>query len=165
MSDFKLITNEEPVHVTNPHPIFLVAPLLVIFFVWLTFLILGCPIWQALDLEQVCPFLISSASLFVSLLLVLDWLSNRFYITNFRVLRVRGIIGKKYTSIWFFKIQDLSVDFGIWGRVFNFGNLLVESAGKLGQVEFRGLPKPLQILDIIEAERKKAHDIWPSIVA
>ena len=152
MPIFKLITNEKVIYVTNPHPVFLVVPLLVIFLVPIIFVIWGCPIWQVLHLDQLCPFLISSVSFFVSLIVVLDWLSNRFYITNFRVLRERGIIGKRYVSVWFFKIQDVSVDFGIFGKIFGFGNILFESAGKQGQVKFQGLPSPLRIHALIENE-------------
>ena len=85
----------------------------------------------------------------------LDWRFNRFYLTNFRLIKERGIIGKKYTSIWLVKIQDILCQFGIWGRIFGFGDLLIESAAELGQERFKGLPFPLKIQEMIENEIRK----------
>jgi hypothetical protein len=64
----------------------------------------------------------------------------------------RGIIGKKFVSVWHYKIQDISVEFGIWGRIFGFGNLIIESAETYGQMGFKGFPKPLRIKELIEEE-------------
>jgi len=71
------------------------------------------------------------------------------------VIKERGIIGKKYTSIWLVKIQDVTTQFGFWGRIFGFGDLMIESAGELGQVKFKGLFAPLKIQATIEEKIKE----------
>jgi hypothetical protein len=43
------------------------------------------------------------------------------------------------------KIQDITCSFGILGRIFGFGNLIIESAGTYGRMIFEGLPKPKRI--------------------
>ena len=80
----------------------------------------------------------------------LDWHFNRLYLTNYRVIKERGIIGKKFISIWLVKIQDLSAQFGFWGRIFGFGDLVIESAGTLGQISFEGFSSPEKLEALID---------------
>ncbi|MGA2958964.1 MAG: PH domain-containing protein [Thermodesulfobacteriota bacterium] len=105
-----------------------------------------------MGLAILCPFNLTMVMLFVSSVVILDWLTNRFYLTNFRVIKERGIVGKQYTSIWLAKIQDVSSQVSFLGEIFGFGDLLIESAGELGQEKFRGLPEPLQIQTRIEEQ-------------
>jgi hypothetical protein len=47
------------------------------------------------------------------------------------------------------------VSYGIWGRLFNFGNILIESAGTYGQIVYRGVPEPEKKKWLIESEIMK----------
>jgi membrane protein YdbS with pleckstrin-like domain len=155
MPSLRLLANEKVIYHAHPHFLFLLGPLLLLFFVWLAISIWICPVWEAVDLAILCPFNLTMVMLFVSSVVILDWLTNRLYLTNFRVIKERGIIGKKYTSIWLGKIQDVSSQVSFLGEIFGFGDLLIESAGELGQERFRGLPKPIKIREMIEAEINK----------
>ncbi len=55
-------------------------------------------------------------------------------------------------SIRLDNIEDIICDFGIWGRIFGFGNLIIESAGTHGEMVFKGIPKPRKIKLKIEKE-------------
>lgn len=90
--------------------------------------------------------------LFSIVVIFLDWHFNRFYLTNYRIIKERGIIGKRYTSIGLEKVQDVIGQFGFWGRVFGFGDLIIESAGTFGQTRFNGFPEPLIIKELLEGE-------------
>lgn len=39
----------------------------------------------------------------------------------------------------------LHVHYGILGRIFGFGHLIIESAGTYGKMVFRGMPRPGRI--------------------
>jgi uncharacterized membrane protein YdbT with pleckstrin-like domain len=52
------------------------------------------------------------------------------------------------------KIQDITCSYGILGRIFGFGNLIIESAGTEGKMTFEGLPRPEKIKWEIEKERR-----------
>lgn len=108
--------------------------------------------WETAGLAILCPFNLTMTMLFAASVMALDWLTNRFYLTNFRVIKERGIIGKKYTSIWLGKIQDVTSQVSFLGEIFGFGDLLIESAGELGQERFKGLAKPAKIQEMIEGE-------------
>jgi uncharacterized membrane protein YdbT with pleckstrin-like domain len=96
-------------------------------------------------LEGICYILALFAFFFLTLVFYLDWKFNRLYLTNQRLIKERGIIGKRFMAIGLDKIQDITCIYGILGRIFGFGNLIIESAGTYGKMIFEGLPKPKRI--------------------
>jgi uncharacterized membrane protein YdbT with pleckstrin-like domain len=100
--------------------------------------------------ELSCYVLIFLILFFFSLVLYLDWKFNRLCLTNQRLIKERGIIGKRFMAIGLKKIQDITCDFGILGRLLGFGKLIIESAGTEGKMVFEGLPSPMRIKSHIE---------------
>jgi len=152
-----LLPEEKIVFKTKPHWLFIVIPLIVIFLFWLFYILYACPFLGAVDfngLESFCNIISSFAFFFLIIVLYLDWKFNRLYLTNFRLIKERGIIGKRFMSIRLDNIEDITCNFGIWGRIFKFGDLIIESAGTYGKMVFEGLPKPKRIKWRIENERR-----------
>lgn len=152
-----LLPDEKIIFKTNPHWLFIVIPVATIFLFWIIYLLFVCPFIGAVLLDEFVNFciLISSfASVFLIVVLYLDWKFNRFYLTNLRLIKERGIIGKHFMSIRLDNIEDIICDFGIWGRIFGFGNLIIESAGTHGEMIFKGMPKPRKIKLKIEKEMR-----------
>lgn len=131
----------------NPHWLFLALPLAGISFFFLFYFTFVCPFIGSMvsSFELSCYVLIFLILFFFSLVLYLDWKFNRLYLTNQRLIKERGIIGKRFMAIGLNKIQDITCSFGILGRIFGFGNLIIESAGTYGRMIFEGLPKPKRI--------------------
>lgn len=150
-----LLPDEKIIFKTNPHWLFIVIPIAVIFIFWIIYLLFVCSFIGAVLLDELVNFciLISSfASVFLIVVLYLDWRFNRLYLTNLRIIKERGIIGKRFMSIWLDNIEDIICDFGIWGRIFGLGHLIIESAGTHGEMVFKGMPKPRKIKLKIENE-------------
>ena len=152
MNSIKLFPNEKLIYQANSHLIFLLAPVTGLIFFWAVFWFGSCPTLAIISLKSICHLLASLTILFSIGVIYLDWHYNRLYLTNFRVIKERGIIGKKFVSVWLYKIQDLTVEFGIWGRIFRFGDLTIESAGTFGQMRFKGFSEPMKIKELIEGE-------------
>ncbi len=54
-------------------------------------------------------------------------------------------------------IQDVSIDqSGFLATIFKFGNLICQTAASGGAFEFRGVPDPKGLLDVVEDARHKA---------
>jgi len=53
-------------------------------------------------------------------------------------------------------IEDIICSYGIWGRIFSFGNLIIESAGTYGKMVFEGMPWPKKIKWRIENEGRES---------
>ena len=154
-----LLPDEKIILKTNPYWLFIFIPVVAIFLFWIIYLLFVCSFIGAVLLDEFVNFciLISSfASVFLIAVLYLDWRFNRLYLTNLRLIKERGIIGKRFMSIRLDNIEDITCSFGIWGRIFGFGNLIIESAGTHGKMVFEGLPKPKGIKWRIERERKKS---------
>jgi uncharacterized membrane protein YdbT with pleckstrin-like domain len=129
--------------VTNPHWLFAVAPevgLVLLGILILALLPLSLP--PQFPFPDWFPPLFALAWAFAMGAVFLDWLFTRYYLTNFRLIEQRGIIGRRIVTIWLDKVQDVTVRFGILGRIFGFGDIEVESAGTYGKIVFNSVPSP-----------------------
>jgi len=104
---------------------------------------------------DLCFLLTSFAFPFVIVVFYLDWRFNRLYLTNYRLVKERGIIGKRFMSIFLEQVQDISCSYGIIGSIFHFGDLEIESAGTYGKMVFKGIPLPKKKKWRIEKEMVK----------
>ena len=150
-----LLPSEKLIFKTNPHWLFIVIPVLGIFLFWLIYLLFICSFIGAvllIELVNFCIYFTSFASAFLIIVLYLDWRFNRFYLTNLRLIKERGIIGKSFMTINLENIENITCNFGIWGRIFRFGDLIIESAGTHGKMVFERVPRPMTIKWRIEKE-------------
>ena len=156
-SSIFLLPEEKIILQVNPHWLFLALPLAGISFFFLFYFTFVCPFIGSMvsSFELSCYVLIFLILFFFSLVLYLDWKFNRLYLTNQRLIKERGIIGKRFMAIGLDKIQNITCSFGILGRIFGFGNLIIESAGTYGRMVFEGRPKPKKIKWRIERERHR----------
>jgi hypothetical protein len=58
-------------------------------------------------------------------------------------------------SIFLEQVEDITVSYSIWGKIFGFGNIQIESAGTEGQMSFKGAPDPIKKVKRIEEEMFK----------
>lgn len=147
-----LLPDEKIILKANPHWLFLAIPMIEAFAFFLVYAFIACPFLGIVlhGLEWYCYFTSVFLLLFLLVVMYLDWKFNRLYLTNFRLIKERGIIGKRFLAIRLKKIQDITCEFGILGRLFGFGKLIIESAGTEGKMVFEGLPHPQQIKGMIE---------------
>lgn len=73
----------------------------------------------------------------------LKYISTEIAITNKRVIAKFGFIRRKTTEINIDRIESIQVDQGIWGRIFNYGSLVVSGAGN-PQAPIPGISEPLE---------------------
>lgn len=75
---------------------------------------------------------------FAVLALVYMWLilkSFVYKVTNQRVLMEEGIFGRKTMEVDIRDIRSMEVDRGVLGMMFNFGDLLISTAGDTHRIE------------------------------
>lgn len=148
---FTLLSNEKIILKKHPHIVVLLFSLSLIILVWLILILLPKLSLGVIE-ERTTTLLFSLTFSFISLIIFLDWWYTRFYLTNLRVVKVRGIIGKTYSTIYLLNIQDISFNFGLIGFLFNFGTLIIESAGTYGKITFNYLPSPKKVQLKIEKQ-------------
>ncbi len=82
----------------------------------------------------------------------LSYFFNVGIITNKRVLDVdfHAVIYKEITEARIQKIEDITAKSGgYFGSVFNYGNVFVQTAGSELNIEFMNVPKPNEVIKII----------------
>jgi hypothetical protein len=85
-------------------------------------------------------------------------------VTNERVIDIdfMFLLYKHFSEAELAKIQDISfTTSGITATVFNYGNVLVETAGELPNIEFEMVPHPQKIVETIRtlAENVKGETL------
>jgi len=150
-----LLPNEQIVFRANPHWLFLLISMGQIFLFFFLYYFIACPFlgFMAGTLEHYCYIAALIVLIFISLIFYLDWKFNRLYLTNYRLIRESGIIGKRYMSVRLENIEDMTCTFGILGRILGYGDLGIESAGTHGQMVFKGIPRPRKMKTLIERWR------------
>lgn len=159
-SELLLLPDEKVIFRTHPHWLVLAGPEVcvgILAFLLIKYLPI---ILQSIDPGLVLKIwlILGGALVFAGIVIFLGWLCTNYYLTNLRLIDRRGIIGKRIMSIWLKNIQDVKCQFGIWGRIFGFGNLEIESAGTYGRIFFDLIPSPEKLAEKIIQEAKLAGD-------
>lgn len=79
----------------------------------------------------------------------LEWKHNIWVITNFRVIDEFGIININTRESPLDKINNVSYSQSIWGRLFGFGNVEIQTAATTGETIYYYVDKPKTLKDTI----------------
>ncbi len=91
------------------------------------------------------------------LVLLMAWLrkiTNEFTVTNKRVLMKTGIISRRTLEMNLAKIENIQVDQGIFGRLFDYGTVTVVGTGGTKE-PFRYLARPLEMRRAVQNQSYK----------
>jgi len=157
------LPNEKIILKKHPHIVVLLFLFGLIALGWLSLILLS-ELFLGVIERRIAISLFSFVFSFVSLIIFLDWWYTRFYLTDLRVVKVRGIIGKTYDTIRLLNIEDISYSFGLVAWLFNFGTLVIESAGTYGKITFKYLPSPKKVQLEIEKQIGKTWLILDPII-
>lgn len=83
----------------------------------------------------------------------LYWYFNIYIVTNHHLVDVDfiSLMYRKITEAQLADVQDVSASVsGVFGPLFNFGNVVIETAGQSQKLEFISIPKPDLVADRIE---------------
>ena len=141
---FHLGDDEEIVWEHRPHPIAMGAGLPIGVAVALVGLVLaGWSTSNGFDLLALGGVLVALAGTGMVLARYLVWTNTRYVITSSELYKKRGVISRDVTQFRLDRIQNTSLQQSTLGRVLNYGNLTVYTAGS-GEPEltFEQVPGP-----------------------
>lgn len=72
----------------------------------------------------------------------LRYLTTELAFTNKRVIAKFGVIGRNVIELNVKKVESIQVSQGIFGRVFNYGDLIISGVG-ISQVPIPGISNPM----------------------
>jgi uncharacterized membrane protein YdbT with pleckstrin-like domain len=79
----------------------------------------------------------------------LEWKHNIWVITNFRVIDEFGIFNINTKESPLDKINNVSYSQSIWGRLFGFGNVEIQTAATIGETIYYYVDNPKTLKDTI----------------
>lgn len=87
-----------------------------------------------------------------------SWLFNIYIVTNERVVDIDfpTLVYKEVTDAELGRIQDVTFrQAGVVRAFFNYGDILVQTAGAVPNIEFLGVPRPGQVARTLQELREK----------
>ncbi len=146
-----LLSEEKIIFETNPHGFLMLFPEILGIFLLLLFPKYLPPFFLKMGVFSPWILITLEGGIIILMIVIfLEWLYTKYYLTNLRLVEKRGVIGKIIVSISLDKVQDVKCKFGIIGRIFGFGDLEIESAGTLGKIIFNFIPSPRKFQEKIQ---------------
>ena len=126
-----LLDGEEIVYLTRRHKIIFAWPV-----VWLLIsaVLFGVK-WFVLFRPEIDFALMIFSGIFLAaallhaLVIWIQYLSAEFGVTNRRVIVKEGFIKRSTVEVFLKRVESVQVDQSIWGRILNFGTIIVSGTG------------------------------------
>ncbi len=93
--------------------------------------------------------------------ITLDWLNERYIITNRRVMEVKGIINKHVRDSALEKVNDVELDQSIVGRVLGYGTVQIITGSDIGVNMFRRISNPVRFKRAMLNAKEELHSTIP----
>jgi membrane protein YdbS with pleckstrin-like domain len=75
---------------------------------------------------------------------VINWNSQKFIITNHRVINVNGVINKNVIDSSLEKVNDVKLTQSYLGRIFDYGDIEIMTASELGVNLLKRITRPIK---------------------
>ena len=135
-----LTEGEEVLEEFRPHWRMLAIP-----FLWtlaaLVVIVLSYVLWDGIA-PLVLSLLAGAAWLYLGLWRFISWFFTWYVLTNERLITRRGIIARRGVDLPLENINDVQFSQTILERLLGSGDLVIESAGEMGQSRFSDIRKP-----------------------
>ncbi len=89
---------------------------------------------------------------------IFAWFFAHFVLTDRRVILSQGIINKSTMSIPLEQITNISSTQNVWERVFDYGDVVMETASEFGQQPFTNIGRPLEVKKQVFEQREALED-------
>jgi uncharacterized membrane protein YdbT with pleckstrin-like domain len=77
------------------------------------------------------------------------WTVNIWVVTNYRVIDEAGLLSHFAKESPLEKINNVSYDQSLWGRIFNYGHVEIQTAAEVGATEYHNVHQPKRLKDTI----------------
>jgi len=95
--------------------------------------------------------------------IILDWVNERYIITNRRVVEVKGIVNKQVSDSALEKVNDVKLRQSVVGRVLGYGTVEIITGSDIGVNMFHRIADPLRFKRAMLNAKEGLHE--PSLPA
>jgi len=114
------------------------------FFAWVLLAVIL--IWW---LQNSTAFIIVLVTAIYPMLEYINWKYNLWCVTNLRVVDESGFFSRYSKESPLDKINNVEYDQSLWGRIFGFGNVDIQTAAELGETTYNLIHHPKLLKDTI----------------
>ncbi|MBK7377183.1 MAG: PH domain-containing protein [Chitinophagaceae bacterium] len=132
--------DEKILLITRQHWLRLALP----FFAWILLAVIL--IWW---LQNRTAFIIVLITAIYTMLEYVNWKYNLWCVTNLRVVDETGFFTRYSKESPLDKINNVEYDQSIWGRIFGYGNVDIQTAAELGETTYTLIHHPKLLKDTI----------------
>ncbi len=146
----KLKNEEMIILIIRQHWIRLALP----FFIWILAAVL------LIVFASTTGFIIALLAALYPMIEYFNWKNNLWCVTNLRVVDESGFFNRYSKESPLDKINNVEYDQNIWGRIFGFGNVDIQTAAELGETTYELIQRPKLLKDTIthaQEEYKKTQ--------
>lgn len=93
--------------------------------------------------------------------LILDWLNERYIITNRRVMEVRGTINKHVRDSALEKVNDVDLTQSVIGRMLAYGTVQIITGSDIGVNKFHRISRPLRFKRAMLNAKEQLYVVTP----
>jgi len=153
--------DELPVRVMHKHPMVLITPLalpVILNLMLLLSSLVARDLWG--DLIMTVGLVLMLIPTGAGLYFFIDWRNDVYAVTNHRVIHMEriGLLREHFAAAPLHAIQDIQQIYaGPIARFLDYGDLIMETAGEMGQVIFRSVPHLSQVRDIVFSQTERTH--------
>jgi Predicted membrane protein len=141
---------EQVLLITHTSWIKLIAPVLVLLVGLVAGYLIGFLEWG---------WIVALAGIIYFLLVYYSWKVNIWVVTNFRVIDEAGLFSHFAKESPLEKINNVSYDQSLWGRILNFGHVEIQTAAEVGATEYFDVHDPKRLKDTITLAQANFNNI------
>jgi uncharacterized membrane protein YdbT with pleckstrin-like domain len=155
----QLLPDERLVFLSHQHALVLTKPLLVSL---ICVLVIA---WASRSFDNYWPLLIGLAPAVYLFAEIMKWRKREYIVTNYRIVRQEGVLSINSFDAPLDKINNVFHEQSLFGRLFGFGKVGLETASEQGTTTFDFLPDPLSFKNCIVKEREAYRSLssYPSM--
>jgi hypothetical protein len=150
----KLQANEQIALVVRKHWLVLAKPTLTLAAVLAYYMFRNSLMGLRTFLDSFAPFVLALGAGWL-LYVYLDRRTNIWVVTNFRLIDEWGIATNNSKENTLEKINDITVEQTVYGRMFNYGTVSVQTAAKEGETVIQFVEKPQLLKNVLSEKREE----------
>lgn len=97
--------------------------------------------------------------IFYFLIRYFQWKVNIWVVTNYRVIDEGGLLNHYAKESPLDKINNVSYDQTVWGRLFKYGHVEIQTAAQIGATDYYNVSHPKRLKDSITAAQSEYKNI------
>lgn len=137
----ELKKDEKVLLITRQHWLRLVLPC----FAWLVLTVLLLTWW----LNNLTAWIIIVVAALYPFFEYINWRHNLWSVTNLRIIDETGFFTRYSKESPLDKINNVEYDQSVWGRIFGFGNVDIQTAAEMGETKYELIHHPKLLKDTI----------------